>query len=130
MCGGNNPTPPTPTIVTHTLTVGASVAIPFPPTLTNESGFTSITEEADQNTTTVVSPGDIVIWKKSGNISSIDAVTETGGSDVFSIDPALQPGGTWKATVGTMPSGTVESYSITYTIAGVTYTQDPKLRMN
>jgi hypothetical protein len=106
------------------------MASPFPPTLADDKGNVSITEPADQDMTTMVSPGDIMIWQKSGDISSIVAITETGGVDVFSINPAQQADGSWQATVGTMPSGSEETYSITYTIGGVTYTQDPKLRMN
>jgi hypothetical protein len=116
----------------HTLTVGATTAVPFPPTLTNDQGFTSITEPADKNTTTLVKNGDIMIWKKSEDITDLKAITETGGDDVFSSNPKKQDDGTWKATVGKFPSGNTQSYSITYVVKGAPkpqYTQDPKLKM-
>jgi hypothetical protein len=118
--------------ITHTLTVGATTAIPFPPTLANDKGFTSITEPADQNTTTIVSPGDKMVWKKSGDITSIDAITETSGNNLFSKDPALQKDGSWLGVIGNMKSGTTETYSITYQVEGAPenpYVQDPKLKM-
>lgn len=124
MCG------PQPTKIS--LTIGATTAKPYPPTLTNDSGFTSITEDGDENTITLVSPGNIMIWKMSEDIIQINAVTETGGDDVFSKDPALQPDGTWQAVVGTFPSGNQQSYSITYTVKGAPknpYKQDPYMRI-
>ncbi len=124
MCG---PKPP----ITHTLTIGATTANPFPPILTNDQGFTSITEPADKNTTTLVSPGNIMIWKMSEDITKIDKIIETGGKDVFSINPKAQKDGTWQATIGDFPKGNTKSYSIVYTVKGgkKPYTQDPQLKM-
>ena len=132
MCGPTPPptppTPPTPTKIN--LTIGASTQIPYPPTLANDSGFASITEEADQNTTTLVSPGNVMTWKMTGDITQINAITETGGDAVFSTDPAPQPDGTWQAVVGNFPAGNTQTYSIIYTVKGAPnnpYTQDPKI---
>ncbi len=125
MCG---PKPPTKI----SLTIGATTAIPFPPTLADDSGFTSITETGDQNTITFVSPGNIMIWKKTEDITEINAVTETGGEDVFSSNPKQQADGTWQAVVGNFPVGNEQSYSITYTVKGAPdnpYTQDPVMKI-
>ena len=125
MCG-----PPPPNKIS--LTIGATTQNPWPPTLANDSGFASITEDADKNTTTLVSPGDIMIWKMSEDITQINAVTETGGDDVFSKDPTLQPDGTWQAVVGSFPPGNQQSYSITYTVKGAPnnpYVQDPYMKI-
>lgn len=114
------------------LTIGATAAIPFPPTLTDDSGFTSITEPGDQNTVTLVSPGNIMIWKMSGDITRIIAVVETGGEDVFSTNPTLQPDGTWQAVVGNFPSGNEQAYSIVYAVRGAAcdcYCQDPIMKI-
>ncbi len=116
----------------HTLTIGATTAIPFPPTLANDQGFTSITEPADKNTTTLVKNGDIMIWIKSEDVTEINAITETGGDAVFSSNPALQSDGTWKATVGNFPADNTQSYSITYSVKGAPknpYTQDPRIKI-
>ncbi|MEH6762937.1 MAG: hypothetical protein V7655_00425 [Aequorivita antarctica] len=115
-----------------TLTIGATTANPFPPTLTDDGGFTSITEPGDKNTVTLVSPGNIMIWKMSENITKIIAVVETGGDDVFSTNPSLQPDGTWQAVVGNFPAGNEKSYSIVYAVRGATcdcYCQDPIMRI-
>ncbi len=120
---------PNPTIVT--LTIGATTADPFPPTLTDASGFTSITEPADQKTTTLVNPGNLMVWKMSEDITSIKII-EKPGQDIFSVDPAAQPNGTWQATVGNFPKGNERDYDIIYTVKGdpTTYTQDPRIRIN
>lgn len=131
MCGPTPPPPPTPPTKIN-LIVGASTAIPFPPTLTNDTGFTSITEEGDDNTITLVSPGNIMVWKLSGDITKINAITETGGEDVFSTDPTEQADGSWQGVVGNFPPGNAESYSIIYTVRGATenpYTQDPIIKI-
>lgn len=127
MCGPKPPPPPTKI----SLTVGARTATPFPPTLTDDSGFTSISEDGDQNTVTLVSPGNIMIWKKSGDIFKINAITETGGEDIFSTNPTEQADGSWQGVVGNFPSGNAETYSITYSVNGVsgTFTQDPVIRI-
>jgi|TARA_R100000479_G_scaffold70100_3_gene33731 hypothetical protein len=125
MCG---PKPPTKI----SLTIGATTANPFPPTLTDDSGFTSITEPADQKTTTLVSPGNIMIWKISEDITEINAITETVGDDVFSTNPTRQADGTWQGVVGNFPPGNEQYYSITYTVKGAPsnpYTQDPIMKI-
>jgi len=125
MCG---PKPP----IKISLTIGATTAIPFPPTLEDDSGFTSITEPADKKTTTLVNPGNIMIWKKSEDITEINAITETGGDDVFSTNPTKQSDGTWQGVVGNFPPGNEQWYSITYTVKGALknpYTQDPRIKV-
>lgn len=118
------------TIETHTITVSATVATPKPPTLSDEKGNVSNTEEGDLNFTTPVGPGDVIMWQKDGNISSLDNVFETGGKDIFIIDPSKENNGTWVGIVGSMDSGAEEEYSITYKVGGNTFTQDPKIAMN
>ncbi len=129
MCG---PTPPPPTPTKISLTIGATTQIPYPPTLANDSGFTSITEDADKNTITLVSPGDIMIWKMTEDVIEINAITENEGNDVFSTNPTKQSDGTWQAVVGNFPPGNTQSYSITYTVKGIegTFTQDPIMKIN
>ncbi|MBK5212532.1 MAG: hypothetical protein JJE55_02580 [Flavobacteriaceae bacterium] len=115
-----------------TLTIGARTDKPYPPSLEDDNGFTSITEPGDQKTVTLVSPGNIMIWKMSGDITKIIAVVETGGDDVFSINPTLQPDGTWQAVVGNFPPGNEKSYSIVYAVSGATcdcYCQDPVMKI-
>jgi len=124
MCG------PKPTKIS--LTIGAKTTTPYPPTLTDDKGFTSITEKGDKNTITLVSPGNIMIWKMSGDITKIIAVVETGGDEVFSTNPALQSDGTWQAIVGNFPSGNEQAYSIVYSVKGAPcncYCQDPVMKI-
>lgn len=124
MSGGNSTTP-----TTHTITVSATIADPAPPTLSDDEGHNAHTAAGDAAMTTTVGPGDTVIWVKGGNISSLDDIVETAGTDLFSTNPAKQANGTWQGIVGALASGTEESYSISYTVGGLSHTQDPKLQM-
>ena len=128
MCG---PTPPPKPPTKVSLTIGATTQNPFPPTLANDSGFTSITEGADQNTVTMVSPGDIMIWKMTEDVIEI-TITENEGNDVFSTNPSKQADGTWQAVVGNFPAGNQWDYNIKYSVRGASnnpYTQDPVIRI-
>ena len=113
----------------HTVTVSATIAVPKPPSLSDDEGHQADTEDGDKNMTTLVGPGDVVTWQKGGNISSLDNVFETAGTDLFIIDPSKENNGTWVGIVGSLPSGAEEAYSITYKVGGKSYTQDPRLRM-
>jgi hypothetical protein len=85
--------------------------------------------------TTIVNPGDKVIWqlKMKGGIDTLTAITEKAGSeDIFSKGPAStdsgNPSSNWQGVVSKSATGT-ESYSIGYTIDGVSYTDDPELEL-
>jgi type II secretory pathway pseudopilin PulG len=114
----------------HTVTVSATIQNQFPPSLSDDEGHQADTADGDKNMATLVGPGDVVTWQKGGNISSLDNVFETGGTDFFIVNPSQENNGTWVGIVGSLPSGTEEEYSITYTIQGNSYTQDPRLKMN
>lgn len=113
----------------HTVTVSATTAKPYPPSLSDDEGHQADTEDGDKNMTTLVGPGDVVTWQKGGNISSLDNVFETAGTDLFIVDPSPGNNGTWVGIVGSMDSGAEEAYSITYTVGGQSHTQDPRLKM-
>ena len=110
-----------------TITFSATNANQFPPTITDGT-LTTSTESDDRNLTTDVGVGDTVIFQKGGDITSIDAITKTDGSNLFSTMPTARNG--WTGVIGSLASTTEESYSVTYTIGGVPYVQDPKLRMH
>ncbi len=133
MCGPTPPPPPPPTPPNKvSLTIGATTQKPFPPTLANDSGFTSITEDADKKTVTMVNPGDIMIWKMTEDVIEINAINEDKGDDIFSTNPSKQPDGTWQAVVGNFSRGNSRSYSIVYTVRGAPdnpYTQDPIMKI-
>jgi hypothetical protein len=137
-CQGNTPTTDnflwkilfvdaTPT--THTITVSATVANPIPPSISDDEGHNANTAAGDAALTTLVGPGDVVTWQKGGNISSLDNIFEPVGTDLFIVDPSEENNGTWVGIIGSLPSGAEEAYSITYKVAGNTYTQDPRIRM-
>ena len=113
---------------TITITFSATTANPFPPTISDGTTVSS-TQQGDQNLTTGVANGNVVVFQKAGDITAITAITDESGN-VFSVAPTLQADGTWKGVVGNFPTGTTESYSVTYTVGETSYTQDPKLRMN
>jgi hypothetical protein len=122
-------TPSTDT-TTHTINISATNDNPTPLVISDDEGHSANTDVGDQNLTTEIEPGDIIVWVKGGDITSIDAITEKAGTNLFSVDPGPQSNGTWQGTVGDQPSETEESYSITYTVDGAQHTQDPKLKMH
>ena len=117
------------TVEAHTITVSATIQHPFPPSLSDDEGHQADTADGDKNMVTLVGPGDVITWTKGGNISSLDNVFETAGTDLFIVDPSQENNGTWIGIVGSLPAGTEEDYSITYKVGGNSYTQDPRLRM-
>ncbi len=121
MCGSNT------TVIT--ITISATNANPFPPTI-SDGVHTTSTEIDDENLVTSVKPGYEVVFKKAGDITNITAITETDGTNVFSTLPTQQPDGSWKGTIGNFPANSEESYSISYLVNGTSYTQDPKLQIN
>lgn len=114
---------------TVTITISATNANPFPPTISDGTNVAS-TQMDDDNLTTAVKSGYIIVFKKAGDIGGITGIYETGGSNVFSTQPTLQPDGTWKGVIGPFPANTIESYGISYTVGAVTYNQDPKIMIN
>ena len=138
-CQGNRPTTDNflwkiffvdATPVTHTITVSATIADKFPPSLSDDEGHNANTGVGDAAMTTLVGPGDLVTWQKGGNISSLDNIFEPEGTDLFIIDPSEEKNGTWVGIVGSLPPDSEEAYSITYKVGGVQQpTQDPKLKM-
>jgi hypothetical protein len=115
---------------THTIYVNATIDDPDPPHLSDDEGHNASTAEDDKNMTTIIEPGDTIIWRKSGDITSLEEITESGGNNLFSSDPAQQEDGSWMGIVGNMDPGTTEEYVISYIVDnGMFYTQDPKLTM-
>jgi hypothetical protein len=89
----------------------------------------------DNTITTIVKPGDTVIWQlvPGGGIDKINGITEkTGSADIFSSDPApidpLDPTTAWQGIVSESATGK-EAYSIMYTIGDTGYTDDPELEL-
>ncbi len=118
------------TVEAHTVTVSATTANPFPPSLSDDEGNNANTGPGDAAMTTLVGPGDSVSWQRAGDVSSLDNIFEPTGTDLFIIDPSKEDDGTWVGIIGSMPPGSEEAYSITYSVAGVQQpTQDPKLRV-
>ena len=137
-CQGNTPTTDNflwkilfeeATPVTHTITVSATVAVQYPPSLSDDEGHTTNTELGDEAMTTLVGPGDAVTWQKGGDISSLDNIFEPVGTDLFIVDPSKEDNQTWVGIIGSLPSGSEEAYSITYKVGGNSYTQDPKIQI-
>ncbi|MFD2203343.1 hypothetical protein [Shivajiella indica] len=130
MCGTPPPPPSSPTPPpTVTVLISATNAAPFPPAISDGTNIV-YSENDDTNLITDVKAGYNIIFKKAGDISSILGISETGGTNVFSSLPTLQPDGTWKGVIGSFPPNSEESYNISYVVNGVTYNQDPKIRIN
>ncbi|GGD85710.1 hypothetical protein [Planktosalinus lacus] len=112
-----------------TITISATSAVPYPPTISDGVNVGS-TQTEDDNLTTSVQSGNVVVFQKAGDVGAISNIYETGGSNVFKKLPAIQSDGTWKGEIGAFPAGTIETYGITYTVDNVTYNQDPKIMIN
>ena len=69
------------------------------------------------------------VYKRQGDISSIDNVTIEPGVDLFSQNPTKQSDGTWKGVVGSSTPNGDTGYNVQYTLNGISYSQDPKLRI-
>lgn len=86
----------------------------------------------DGTITTDVHQGDTVKWKISAG-GGIDEITniypKSTSQDIFSSDPVQQKDGSWKGTVSNNASGS-EFYNIDYKIGGVSYTDDPELKIH
>ena len=78
---------------------------------------------------TEVSSGEKVKWKIKNNsgITSIDAIIDTSSVQLFSVLPTAA--NNWTGTIGSLDSGSEESYKVEHTINGVKYQQDPRLIM-
>lgn len=121
MCGGSSTT-------TINIVITATKDDQFPPTLSD--GNNTSTGSGDNDFTTNVKTGTVVNFTKAGDISSIDGIFFTGGTNVFSTGPTMQRDGSWQGTIGSFGDNLEEVYTIVYTIAGNQYKQDPKLRLN
>ena len=87
----------------------------------------------NNNITTLVDPGDTVIWqlKPGGGIDAITAITpKQNNQDIFENPPApvnsSDPASNWKGIVKQTVTGT-ESYTIGYKIGDQTLEDDPEL---
>lgn len=85
------------------------------------------------NIKTIVSSGDIIIWKLIPNtgIQSIDGIqVKEDNVNIFPSEIVRRPDGSLKGTVGDFPPGTAESYGILYTINGVSHYHDPVIQVH
>ena len=115
---------------THYIYVNATRSTPWPPAISDDEGHFANTTETDKELTTDLDPGDTVVWVKYGDIDRLEEVALSEGQDIFVEDPTQQSDGTWKATVvSDLPDGATCEYNISYTLAGMFYTQDPKLTL-
>ena len=112
-----------------TIVVSATAASPFPPTISDGTSVGS-TEEGDENLTTNVGSGYTVVIKMAGDISAINNIYATNGTNLFSSGPTRQSDGSWSGVIGSLHKGTVEKYIINYNVGGNTYIQDPKIMIN
>ncbi|MBK6362157.1 MAG: hypothetical protein IPF52_01180 [Saprospiraceae bacterium] len=119
MCGGGNQT--------FTITFTATKANPFPPVIND--GTKTSDPGNDSDFVTLVTTDSNVIIRAGGDISSIDNVTIEPGVDLFSQNPTKQSDGTWKGVVGSSTPNGDTGYNVQYTLNGISYSQDPKLRI-
>jgi hypothetical protein len=120
MCGGGGNQ-------TFTIIFTATKENQFPPVINDGANISN--PGSDDNFVTDVTLGSTIIFRAGGDITSIDGITVEAGGNVFSDGPKKQDDGTWQGTIENSSSVLESGYSLTYTIAGEQYTQDPKLRI-
>ena len=112
-------------------------------TITGSDANSGTLTLSDQGTTNA-DPGDQITWVIGANsgVASITGINDKPAStDVFSVEPALQPPTTnWLGTINpAIPRGSVESYTILWTTAGSGWLNsgggtaksfDPKIQIN
>lgn len=124
---------------THTIVISATIKKPHPLTISSGSKI-STTEDGDEKFTTMVSPGDIVIWSIAPGcaISSIDTVQKKinhppnpKNKNLFHNFPGIGSTATKTATINNSKPGQFQDYLIWYTMTdGTQLSQDPRLQMN
>jgi len=111
---------------TITITISATAAKPYPPTI-SDGTLTVSDEPKDKALVTAVSTGNVVHFVKAGAITKIEIVEKPVSQDLFSVNPTAA--NDWKGTIGSFGKNSEEAYSINYTVGGVDYSLDPRLRM-
>ncbi len=122
----------------HVINLYATAVHPTPLQIDDGEGNSASTDQGDRNLTTLVSPGDMVVWTLSkfgglNAITSIDNIIDKSSPvNLFYLGPVRvnDGSGDWAGIIGTFDSTTEESYSIEYTVSGVQHVQDPRLKMN
>jgi len=85
------------------------------------------------NIRTIVSPGDVIIWKLIPNqgIDSLDGIqVKEDNVSIFTAGIVRRRDGSLIGTIGDFPPGTAESYGINYSINGVSYFHDPVIQIH
>ncbi len=146
-------------MATHVITISATKENPLPLTISDDEGHNASTTQDDHDLTTDFQVGDDIIWKvKDGSdITSIDAINfvpiipadangptkgrpytllliPPGNDDLtmkiwsakIDMPDEVPPGVPGSKHVTSLP----ESYTITFTIDGKQYTEDPRIRIN
>lgn len=116
-------------MATINITVSATTAQPWPPTLTDPT-HSSDTEPGDIAFTTAVSAGDRVQFLTGGNVTAIACISETEGN-IFSVNPSFANG--WLGVIKGAAPGTIASYRIIYDVNNESnhpYSQDPKIEVH
>jgi hypothetical protein len=72
----------------------------------------------------------VIVFRKTGDITDITGISQEGGMNVFSTLPTRQADGSWQGVIGSFAPNSEESYTINYVVNGITYSQDPKIKIN
>jgi len=130
-------------MATHTIWIYAKKDLPYPLSISDDEGHLSTTESASKELTTELVNGDLVKWVIHP-LSDITAIVNIEESKTKIYDmkvvlpifktlpaPTNDGDGSWSAEMQ-MPDNYIKAtseYTITYTVNGQNYTQDPKLQI-
>ncbi|WP_353779999.1 hypothetical protein [Winogradskyella sp. 3972H.M.0a.05] len=130
-------------MATHVIWIYATNQRPYPLSIVDDEGHMAVVDDKIRELKTELVNGDIVKWviNTGSNITGIVDIKELKTRildkdvllPVFKIPPAPTNDGlgSWAAEVQ-MPDSYVQAiieYTITYTVNGKNYTQDPKLQI-
>ena len=130
-------------MTTHTITISATNEKPTPLTIIDDEGHNAHTDEGDKALTTELDNRDVIVWIIDGesDITSIDAITQLK-TRILNFNKIIQVfvnppvpvddnSGNWCAQIELESPWTelIVEYTITYTVGGKQYTQDPKLQI-
>ncbi|TDD95264.1 hypothetical protein [Flavobacterium cellulosilyticum] len=85
------------------------------------------------NIRTIVSAGDVIIWKlipNQGIDSLVGIQVKEDNVSIFTADIVRRRDGSLIGTIGDFLPGTAESYGINYSINGVSYYHDPVIQIH
>lgn len=121
-------------MATHIITIYATQEKPYPLSIGDDEGHLSSTDKGDKAIETLVYQGDTILWTINPK-SAIERIDDIKISDTSFIESEPSKStkfpGSWTCKIKSGKESITgwTEYTITYTVRGVTFVQDPKLQI-